>query len=440
MADSFDTRSTLAAGGAEYEIFRLDRLADRFELDRLPFSLKILLENLLRHEDGAAVTAGDVEALAGWDAGAEPATEIAFTPSRVLLQDFTGGAGGGRSGRDARRDARARRRSGEDQPALAGGAGDRPFGAGRPVRVPRRARAQQRDRVRAQPGAVCVPALGAEGVPELQGGAAGHRHRPPDQPRVPGPRRLRARAPRRDPRVPGHGGRHRLAYHHGERPRGARLGGRGDRGGGGDARPADLDAHPPGRRVRAHRETPRGRHRHRPRAHRGRDASREGRRRQVRRVLRRRPRPPAARRPRDDREHGPGVRRDLRHLPHRRGEPRVPAPLGPSRLPDRPRRGICPRPGPVPRARRPRRPVLRYPHAGHGYGRALHLRPEASPGPDPATQGEDGRRRPSPGNAGRARKRGKQWQRRECGQERGREKHWKRQRRQWTRDRRRQQG
>ena len=90
MADSFNTRSTLAAGGAEYEIFRLDRLADRFELDRLPFSLKILLENLLRHEDGAAVTAGDVEALAGWDAGAEPATEIAFTPSRVLLQDFTG--------------------------------------------------------------------------------------------------------------------------------------------------------------------------------------------------------------------------------------------------------------------------------------------------------------------------------------------------------------
>ena len=90
MADSFNTRSILAAGGAEYEIFRLDRLADRFGLDRLPFSLKILLENLLRHEDGAAVTASDIEALAGWDAGAEPATEIAFTPSRVLLQDFTG--------------------------------------------------------------------------------------------------------------------------------------------------------------------------------------------------------------------------------------------------------------------------------------------------------------------------------------------------------------
>ena len=90
MADSFNARSTLEVGGVEYEIFRLDRLADRFDTSRLPFSLKILLENLLRHEDGGAVTAGDVEALAGWDAAAEPATEIAFTPSRVLLQDFTG--------------------------------------------------------------------------------------------------------------------------------------------------------------------------------------------------------------------------------------------------------------------------------------------------------------------------------------------------------------
>ena len=90
MTDSFSARSTLEVGGVAYEIFRLDRLAGRFDLDRLPFSLKILLENMLRHEDGASVTASDIEALAGWDAGAEPATEIAFTPSRVLLQDFTG--------------------------------------------------------------------------------------------------------------------------------------------------------------------------------------------------------------------------------------------------------------------------------------------------------------------------------------------------------------
>ena len=90
MTDSFSARSTLDVGGVEYEIFRLDRLADRHDLGCLPFSLKILLENLLRHEDGGAVTASDIEALAGWNAGAEPSTEIAFTPSRVLLQDFTG--------------------------------------------------------------------------------------------------------------------------------------------------------------------------------------------------------------------------------------------------------------------------------------------------------------------------------------------------------------
>ena len=90
MADSFNARSTLVVGGSEYEIFKLDRLADRHDLSRLPYSLKILLENLLRHEDGLDVTASDIEALAGWDAGAEPSTEIAFTPSRVLLQDFTG--------------------------------------------------------------------------------------------------------------------------------------------------------------------------------------------------------------------------------------------------------------------------------------------------------------------------------------------------------------
>ena len=90
MADSFSARSTLVVGGSEYEIFRLDRLADRHGLSRLPYSLKILLENLLRHEDGLNVTASDIEALAGWNAEAEPSTEIAFTPSRVLLQDFTG--------------------------------------------------------------------------------------------------------------------------------------------------------------------------------------------------------------------------------------------------------------------------------------------------------------------------------------------------------------
>ena len=90
MADSFKARSILDVDGDHYEIFRLDALANRFDLSRLPFSLKILIENLLRHEDGVSVTCSDIEALAAWDPAAEPSIEIAFTPSRVLLQDFTG--------------------------------------------------------------------------------------------------------------------------------------------------------------------------------------------------------------------------------------------------------------------------------------------------------------------------------------------------------------
>ena len=90
MTDSFGARTTLTVGDQRYEIFSLPALGERFDLGRLPYSLKILLENLLRHEDGADVSADDIEALAGWDAAAAPSTEIAFTPSRVLLQDFTG--------------------------------------------------------------------------------------------------------------------------------------------------------------------------------------------------------------------------------------------------------------------------------------------------------------------------------------------------------------
>src|SRR5580704_16968481 len=88
--DSFGARSTLEVGGREYEIFRLRALADRFDVARLPFSLKILLENLLRTEGDGAVVAEDVEALASWDPAAPPSREIAFTPARVLMQDLTG--------------------------------------------------------------------------------------------------------------------------------------------------------------------------------------------------------------------------------------------------------------------------------------------------------------------------------------------------------------
>ncbi len=88
--DSFGSRAVLKVAGRELEIFRIDALQDRFDVARLPFSLKLLLENLLRHEGQGDVTAADIEALAGWDAAAAPSVEIAFSPARVLMQDFTG--------------------------------------------------------------------------------------------------------------------------------------------------------------------------------------------------------------------------------------------------------------------------------------------------------------------------------------------------------------
>ena len=88
--NSFDARADLEVGGRSFEIFRLDALQKRFDVARLPYSLKVLLENLLRNEDGVGVSAPDIEALASWDAKAEPSQEIAFTPARVLMQDFTG--------------------------------------------------------------------------------------------------------------------------------------------------------------------------------------------------------------------------------------------------------------------------------------------------------------------------------------------------------------
>src|SRR3954470_16960309 len=89
-SDSFGARSTLQVGGREFQVFRLDALQERFDVARLPYSIKVLLENVLRLEDGTSVTAADVEAIASWDAAAEPSVEIPFQPARVLMQDFTG--------------------------------------------------------------------------------------------------------------------------------------------------------------------------------------------------------------------------------------------------------------------------------------------------------------------------------------------------------------
>ena len=90
MNNSLNTATTLSCNGKNYQIHNLKELSKTENVARLPYSLIILLENLLRHEDGIDVTVEDIKALCNWDAKALPSTEIAFTPSRVVLQDFTG--------------------------------------------------------------------------------------------------------------------------------------------------------------------------------------------------------------------------------------------------------------------------------------------------------------------------------------------------------------
>ncbi len=85
--DTFESKSTLTVGDTDYEIYRLDAVPGA---EKLPFSLKVLLENLPRTEDGANITEEHIKALANWDPSADPSTEIQFTPARVVMQDFTG--------------------------------------------------------------------------------------------------------------------------------------------------------------------------------------------------------------------------------------------------------------------------------------------------------------------------------------------------------------
>jgi aconitate hydratase len=90
MTESFQLIETLHVDGKEYRIYPFTRIQEKYRVDKLPFSLKILLENLLRHAQSGFVTNDDVKALASWNPHAEPTQEIAFVPARVILQDFTG--------------------------------------------------------------------------------------------------------------------------------------------------------------------------------------------------------------------------------------------------------------------------------------------------------------------------------------------------------------
>ena len=186
--DTFGTRSRTTLGGRPFEIFRLESLEKRRvgKVSRLPFSIRILLENLLRHEDGLTVTAEDIHALANWSPKAPPDREIAFRPARDPPAGLHRRPGARGPGGDARRGEAHGRGPEADQPADAGGPGHRPLRAGGPVRLRRRLSRQRGQGVRAQRRAVRVPAVGEGIVPELPRRPPGHRDLPPGEPGVPG--------------------------------------------------------------------------------------------------------------------------------------------------------------------------------------------------------------------------------------------------------------
>ena len=221
------------------------------DVARLPYSLKILLENLLRHEDGRFVKAADIEALAQLGRHERRAARDLVRARARAAAGLHRRAGGRRSRGDARRHRAARRRPEPRQPAAAGRTGHRSLGAGRLLRPGQRVPAERRARVLAQQGALRVPALGPERLPQLPRRAARHRHRPPGEPRISRARRHVGRHARRHARVSRHARRHRLAHDDGERPGRGGLGRRRHRGRGGDARPADLDADSAGARRSA---------------------------------------------------------------------------------------------------------------------------------------------------------------------------------------------
>ena len=342
MPNSFHSLATLEVDDRTFRIFRLDSLRDSgVDLARLPFSLKILLENLLRNEDGTTVTADDILGLARWEPKASPSREIAFRPSRVLLQDFTGVPAV--VDLAAMRDA-MKRLGGDptkinplqpvelvidhsvqvDEAGTAGGLPDQ-----------RRA-GVQRNRER---------------YAFLRWGQNAFRNFrvvPPDTGIVHQvnleylARVVFTSADVED----GEGDRMPLAYPDtlvGTDSHTTMINGLGVLGwgvGGIEAEAAML-GQPVSMLVpqvvgfKLVGALPRGGDRDRPGPDRHRDAPPQGRGRQVRRVLRRRPGGPAAGRPRHDRQHGPRVRRDLRHLPGRRRD----APL-PRALRAAPRRSI----------------------------------------------------------------------------------------------------
>ena len=256
----FGARSTLEVSGRNYEIHRLDALQERFDVARLPYSLKVLLENVLRLEDGRLRSPPPTSrrSRAGTPRPS-PSVEIPFQPARVLMQDFTGVPAV--VDLAAMRDAMAE--IGGD-PEKINPLVDVDLVIDHSVQVDafgneRRLRGQRRARVRAQPRALLVPASGGS---RRSTTSAWCRRRPASATRSTSSTSPRSStAARRTARcgLSRHPGRHRLAHDDGQRARRAGLGRGRDRGRGGDARAADLDAAAAGGRLQARRRAARGR-------------------------------------------------------------------------------------------------------------------------------------------------------------------------------------
>ena len=184
--DCFNCCRTLKVGTKSYAYYSLP-VAEKNGLkgiSRLPFSMKVLLENLLRNEDGRTVTKEDILAVAAWLKTKSSDREIAFRPARVLMQDFTGVPAV--VDLAAMRDAMTLLGGDpqEDQPAGAGRSGDRSLGDREFLRQQFRVQEERRRGIQAEPGALQIPEMGAEGVRQFPRGAARHRHLPSGQSRI----------------------------------------------------------------------------------------------------------------------------------------------------------------------------------------------------------------------------------------------------------------
>ena len=238
--DTLNARTTLKVGGKSYDYFALRTAEEKYgDISRLPFSMKVLLENMLRFEDGVTVTAEDIQAIVDWQKERRSDREIQYRPARVLMQDFTGvpcvvdlaAMRDAITRSSAAMPRRSTRRCRSTSSSITSVMVDE-FG------TPKAFEDNVELEYAAQFRTLRIPQMGIEGARQFLGRAAGDGHLPPGEPRIYRPGGVVVEERRRDDRLPRHARRHRQPHDDDQRPRRARLGRRRDRGGGGDARPA----------------------------------------------------------------------------------------------------------------------------------------------------------------------------------------------------------